>query len=596
MSNRYTLEYVLDTIRQAGLIEDEDADKAQNQASSQRYRLEKEQGAIAGARGLVDITPVELLASFGFTSPLGKLLSEDRILEVIAKDSGLRFVKIDPLKLDASLITSTLPQAFARRNRLLPLERRGTQLRVATDNPFNLDAFESVRHRSNGPIEIVISAKTDIVRFLREIYGFNRALKAAEKDLTRGIDLGNLEQLFKLKSLDEIESTDKHIVNAVEYLLHHAFDQRASDIHIEPKREESHVRLRIDGVLHTVNTIPKVVHKAMVSRIKTLSRLDIAERRRPQDGRLKISRGDVEVELRVSTLPVAFGEKMVLRIFDPLILLRDLDELGFEKEQLKSWRSFIGRPNGLVLVTGPTGSGKTTTLYSSMQLLATDEVNVTTIEDPIEMVVEDFNQTSVMPKAGITFSSSVRTLLRQDPDVIMIGEIRDPETAQQAIQAALTGHLVLSTLHTNDSVTAITRLVELGIEPYLVASTLTGVLAQRLVREVCDACEFETKLSQEQMVALGLANDDEPPVEEVQVTQGRGCPQCRYTGLRGRRGVYEILPISVATQKLIMDGANAKDLMDHARATGMQTLRESAVRKLLDGVTSFEEVLRLTVD
>jgi general secretion pathway protein E len=596
MSNRYTLEYVLDTIRQAGLIEDEDADKAQNQASSQRYRLEKEQGAIAGARGLVDITPVELLASFGFTSPLGKLLSEDRILEVIAKDSGLRFVKIDPLKLDASLITSTLPQAFARRNRLLPLERRGTQLRVATDNPFNLDAFESVRHRSNGPIEIVISAKTDIVRFLREIYGFNRALKAAEKDLTRGIDLGNLEQLFKLKSLDEIESTDKHIVNAVEYLLHHAFDQRASDIHIEPKREESHVRLRIDGVLHTVNTIPKVVHKAMVSRIKTLSRLDIAERRRPQDGRLKISRGDVEVELRVSTLPVAFGEKMVLRIFDPLILLRDLDELGFEKEQLKSWRSFIGRPNGLVLVTGPTGSGKTTTLYSSMQLLATDEVNVTTIEDPIEMVVEDFYQTSVMPKAGITFSSSVRTLLRQDPDVIMIGEIRDPETAQQAIQAALTGHLVLSTLHTNDSVTAITRLVELGIEPYLVASTLTGVLAQRLVREVCDACEFETKLSQEQMVALGLANDDEPPVEEVQVTQGRGCPQCRYTGLRGRRGVYEILPISVATQKLIMDGANAKDLMDHARATGMQTLRESAVRKLLDGVTSFEEVLRLTVD
>jgi general secretion pathway protein E len=596
MSNRYTLEYVLDTIRQAGLIADEDAEKAQIQASSQRYRLEKEQGAIAGARGLIDITPVELLASFGFTSPQGKLLSEDRILEVIAKDSGLRFMKIDPLKLDPSLITSTLPQAFARRNRLLPLERRGTQLRVATDNPFNLDAFESVRHRANGPIEIVISAKTDIVRFLREIYGFNRALKAAEKDLNRGIDLGNLEQLFKLKSLDEIESTDKHIVNAVEYLLHHAFDQRASDIHIEPKREESHVRLRIDGVLHTVNTIPKVVHKAMVSRIKTLSRLDIAEKRRPQDGRLKISRGDVEVELRVSTLPVAFGEKMVLRIFDPLILMRDLDELGFEKDQLKSWRSFIGRPNGLVLVTGPTGSGKTTTLYSSMQLLATDEVNVTTIEDPIEMVVEDFNQTSVMAKAGITFSSSVRTLLRQDPDVIMIGEIRDAETAQQAIQAALTGHLVLSTLHTNDSVTAITRLVELGIEPYLVASTLTGVLAQRLVREVCDACEFETTLSPEQMVALGLTDDEETSVEKVQVTQGKGCPQCRYTGLRGRRGVYEVLPISVPTQKLIMDGANAKDLMDHARATGMQTLRESAVRKLLEGVTSFEEVLRLTVD
>ena len=596
MSNRYTLEYVLDTLKKEGLIVEEDADTALTQASSQRYRLEKEQGAIAGARGLVDISPVELVASFGFTTVQGKDLNEDRILEVIAKDSGLRYVKIDPLKLDPNLITSTLPQAFARRNRLLPLEKIGTQLRVATDNPFNLDAFESVRHRANGPIEIVISAKTDIVRFLREIYGFNRALKAAEKDLTRGMDLGNLEQLFKLKSLDEIESTDKHIVNAVEYLLHHAFDQRASDIHIEPKREESHVRLRIDGVLHTVNTMPKVVHNAMVSRIKTLSRLDIAEKRRPQDGRLKISRGEVEVELRVSTLPVAFGEKMVLRIFDPLILMRELDDLGFETEQLKSWRSFIGRPNGLVLVTGPTGSGKTTTLYSSMQLLATDEVNVTTIEDPIEMVVEDFNQTSIMPKAGITFSSSVRTLLRQDPDVIMVGEIRDAETAQQAIQAALTGHLVLSTLHTNDSVTAITRLVELGVEPYLVASTLTGVIAQRLVREVCDACEYETHLSHEQMVALGLAQEDDTDVEPMKVIQGKGCPQCRYTGLRGRQGAYEVLPITPAIQRLIMDGANAKQLMEHARSQGMKTLRESAVHKLMAGVTSFEEVLRLTVD
>ena len=596
MSNRYTLEYVLDALAKVRLIEDADAEVVRSQASSQRYRLEKEQGAIAGARGLVDISPVELVASFGFNSTQGKALTEDRILEVIAAESGLRYVKIDPLKLDPGLITSTLPQAFARRNRLLPLEKIGTQLRVATDNPFNLDAFESVRHRANGPIEIVISAKTDIVRFLREIYGFNKTLKAAEKDLTRGMDLGNLEQLFKLKSLDEIESTDKHIVNAVEYLLHHAFDQRASDIHIEPKREDSHVRLRIDGVLHTVNTMPKVVHNAMVSRLKTLSRLDIAEKRRPQDGRLKISRGDVEIELRVSTLPVAFGEKMVLRIFDPLILMRDLDELGFEAEQLRLWRSFIGRPNGLVLVTGPTGSGKTTTLYSSMQLLATEEVNVTTIEDPIEMVVEEFNQTSIMPKAGITFASSVRTLLRQDPDVIMVGEIRDPETAQQAIQAALTGHLVLSTLHTNDSVTAITRLVELGIEPYLVASTLTGVIAQRLVREICEACEIETRLSQEQMVVLGLAEEEDADVESPEVTQGKGCPQCRYTGLRGRRGVYEVLPITPALQSLIMDGANASQLMAHARETGMKSLREGAVQKLLDGITSFEEVLRLTVD
>jgi general secretion pathway protein E len=592
MSARYTLDYVLEALIEAELLSEEDAERTQEKASGQRYRLEKEQGAIQGAGGLVDISPAELVASFGFNCPDGKVLTEDRIAEIVASDSGLRYMKIDPLKLDPGLITSALPLAFARRNRILPLEKRGAQLRVATDNPFNLEAFQSVRQRTNGPIEVVIAAKSDIVRFLREIHGFKRTLKAAEKDLNRGIDLGNLEQLFRLKSFDEIEATDKHIVNAVEYLLHHAFDQRASDIHLEPKRDVSHVRLRIDGILHTVNQLPGVVHKAMVSRIKTLSRLDIAEKRRPQDGRLKISRGDVEIELRVSTLPVAFGEKMVLRIFDPTILLRDLDELGFDPEQLLQWRSFIDRPNGLVLVTGPTGSGKTTPLYSSLQLLATEEVNVTTIEDPIEMVVEDFNQTAVQLKAGITFASSFRTLLRQDPDIIMVGEIRDPETAQQAIQAALTGHLVLSTLHTNDAATAVTRLVDLGVERYLVASTVTGVLAQRLVREICEACALTTTLTAEQMLALGMDEGESP----LEVSQGKGCPQCRQTGLRGRRGVYEIFPINLKIRKLIMDGATSGDLHKAARASGMVTLRESALKKLKDGVTSFEEVLRLTVD
>ncbi len=596
MSSRYTLDYLLQVLKRRQLVAAAVAEDVAFKQSAQRYRLEREAGVRPGRRSLNEISPAELLASFQLRLPDGGVLTEDRIMSLMAEEQRLDYVKIDPLKLDATLITSTLSRPFARKHRILPLARVAGRLRVATDDPFNHDAFESVRALIAGDVEITVASKTDILRHIREIYGFRRTLAAAAADLTGGTDLGNLEQLFKLKSLDEIESTDQHIVNAVEYLLHYAFEQRASDLHIEPKRAHAQVRLRIDGMLHTVQRVPKVVHAAMVSRVKTMARLDIAEKRRPQDGRIKTRHKEVEIELRVSTLPVAFGEKLVLRIFDPEILIQDLENLGFAREELGTFESFISRPHGLVLVTGPTGSGKTTTLYSALQVLATEHINVTTIEDPIEMVLEEFNQTAVLPKAGITFGSSLRTLLRQDPDVIMVGEIRDPETAQNAVQAALTGHLVLSTLHTNETASALTRMIELGVEPFLVASTVVGVIAQRLVRKVCDACKVRTTLSREQLLALGvpIPEDGEPP--RLPVYNGGCCVECRHTGLRGRSGVFEVMPVGDRIRRLVIGGAGSAEVMKVARQDGMTTLREAAIKKLAQGVTSFEEVLRVTVE
>ncbi|HYO13838.1 MAG TPA: GspE/PulE family protein, partial [Thermoanaerobaculia bacterium] len=424
-----------------------------------------------------------------------------------------------------------------------------------------------------------------------EFYGLRHSVKRAEKDLTAGIDLGNLEQLVRMKSEAEIESSDQHVVNAVEFMLQHAFESRASDIHIEPKREESLIRFRIDGVLHDIQRMPKIVHAAVTSRIKTMSRLDIAEKRRPQDGRVKMNRAGREVELRVSTLPVAFGEKVVMRIFDPQVVMQDLTGLGFYPDELQLFNDFISRPHGIVLVTGPTGSGKTTTLYSALKAIFTREINITTIEDPIEMVYQDFNQTEVQTKVGITFASALRHILRQDPDVIMVGEIRDPETAQYAIQAALTGHLVFSTLHTNDAASSISRLVDLGVERFLISSTLIGSMAQRLVRRICPHCATERYLEAEEVSTLRLAV---PPGKRVKVKEGEGCFECRNTGYLGRTGIFEMMPLDDAVKTLVVQGADAPEIKREAVKNGMRTLRQSALRKLAEGVTTFQEVVRVT--
>ena len=521
----------------------------------------------------------------------GKLVDEHAIAEAIAQDAGLGHVRIDTLKLNAQLIEDKISRPFAKRHRMIPMRLVDGTLEVACANPFNIEGIDSYKRIAGQDLTLVVASEPEVLKALTEFYGLRQSVMKAERDLTKGIDLGNLEQLVRMKSESEIESSDQHIVNAVEYMLQHAYDSRASDVHVEPKRDQCLVRFRIDGVLHDIQHMPMVVHRAVISRIKTMSRLDIAERRRPQDGRVKTLRNEREIELRVSTLPVAFGEKVVMRIFDPGVLLQDLEGLGFYAEELEIFDDFIHRPHGIILLTGPTGSGKTTTLYSALKTIAKREHNVTTIEDPIEMVHEAFNQTAIDPKIGITYSTALRHILRQDPDIIMVGEIRDAETAQYAIQAALTGHLVFSTLHTNDASSAISRLEDLGVERFLIASTLIGVMAQRLVRRICKHCVRDRFLEPDEVKALRLTV---PPGKKIKVREGEGCFECRKTGYIGRSGIFEILALDEKMKELVLNGSEAQLLKREAMRTGMKTLRQSALRKLADGVTTFEEVVRVT--
>jgi general secretion pathway protein E len=521
----------------------------------------------------------------------GAPLSEHDVAEAIARDAKLEHVRIDTLNLNADLIESKVSRPFARRHRMIPLDMVNGKLRVACANPYDIEGLDSFRRIAGRDASLVVASEPDILKAITEFYGLRHSVKKAERDLTTGIDLGNLEQLVRMKSESEIESSDQHVVNAVEFMLQHAYECRASDIHVEPKREDSLIRFRIDGVLHDIQKMPKIVHAAVISRIKTMSRLDIAEKRRPQDGRVKTTRGGRDIELRVSTLPVAFGEKVVMRIFDPQVVLQELTGLGFYPDEMQIFNDFITRPHGIILVTGPTGSGKTTTLYSALKTIATRELNVTTIEDPIEMVYEDFNQTSVQIKAGITFASALRHILRQDPDVIMVGEIRDGETAQYAIQAALTGHLVFSTLHTNDAPASISRLADLGVERFLISSTLVGAMAQRLLRRICPHCVAERFLTPDEAHTLRLAV---PKGKKVKVKEGEGCFECRGTGYIGRTGIFEMLPMDESIKNLIIRGADSPEIKREAVKNGMRTLRQSALRKLAEGITTFEEVVRVT--
>jgi general secretion pathway protein E len=529
--------------------------------------------------------------NFPHPSQPGRRVDEFDIARAVALDAGVEFVRIDPLTLNADFIEGRMSRPFAKRHRMLPLGIADGKLQVACADPHDLEAIDSYRRIAGREIEIRVASEREILRAINEFYGLRHSVKRAEKDLETGIDLGNLEQLVRLRSDVEIESSDQHIVNAVEFMLQHAYDTRASDIHLEPKRDLSLIRFRIDGVLHDIQTVPKVVHKAIVNRLKTMSRLDIAEKRRPQDGRVKTKRTGFEVELRVSTLPTAFGEKIVLRIFDPEVLDQDLENLGFFGDELTAFSEFISRPHGIVLITGPTGSGKTTTLYSALKTLASREINITTIEDPIEMVDEEFNQTSVQLKAGVSFASALRHILRQDPDVIMVGEIRDPETAQYAVQAALTGHLVFSTLHTNDAASSVTRLRDLEVEPYLISSTLIGTVAQRLVRKICPHCATDQVLDEIQIETLGITV---APGRQVVARVGDGCVECRETGHLGRTGLFEVLPVDDGIRHLVIGGASAEEIKREAVARGMRTLRESALRKLAEGTTSYQEVVRVT--
>ena len=592
---RLTTDLLSEILLKAGKISAEQAREIKIKQDVQRMKLLKSRGETVH-RGRMhleeEVSAIEVAASLDLPVPgePGKTLTEDIITELVARHAGLSFRKIDPLKLNPEVTTQILSRAFARRSVSVPLERNDDRLTIAVADPYNLEVLENIE-RMGYKVSRVVAPKSDILKIITEFYGFRSSVTAAAKEMTAEIDLGNLEQFVKMKSVTEIEATDKHIVNAVEFLFRYAFDQRASDIHIEPKREASEVRIRIDGMLHSIHKTPKAVHPAFVSRIKMLSRMDIAEKRRPQDGRIKTEYKNREVELRVSTMPTAFGEKVVIRIFDPDILLQDLEEIGFSPREYELFRSFIAKPHGIVLVTGPTGSGKTTTLYSALKTVATPEVNVVTIEDPIEMVHDQFNQVGVQPSIGVTFGSTLRTILRQDPDIIMVGEIRDSEVAQTAINAALTGHLVFSTLHTNDAAASITRLLDLGVAPYLISSTVIGVMAQRLVRKICKNCEKVYHLLPEEAEAVGLASNKDG---KIAVKYGEGCPQCRGTGYQGRTGIFEIMEVNEKLRAILREKPDAELIRKAAMSDGMSLLRAAAVRKMLNGETTFDEVIRVT--
>ena len=577
-----------------GLLNEEQVGFVRSKEAVQRTRLLKAMGSGIRQSPVHQsaISLIDVIGSLGIACQgTGKVLTEDVILGSVARHLNLPFLRIDPLKLDSDVVTKVISRPYAIRHHVVPVDLTDDVLTVATSNPLEHEGIDGIERTSGYKVKTVVSPKEDILKIITEFYGFKSSVAAAQRELDSRMDLGNLEQYVKLKSITDLEATDQHIINAVEYLLHYAYSQRSSDIHIEPKREFSLIRFRIDGILHDIHRIPKAVHSAMVSRVKTLARMDIAEKRRPQDGRIKTEYNGKEVELRISTLPVAFGEKVVIRIFDPDILVQELDDMGFFPKDLNIFKSFISNTNGLILVTGPTGSGKTTTLYSALKVLSTSEVNVTTIEDPIDMVYERFNQTAVHPQIGLTFASSLRTILRQDPDIIMVGEIRDLETAENAIQSALTGHLVLSTLHTNDAPSSVTRLLDLGVQSFLINATLLGAIAQRLVRMVCPHCREEFPLSQEECFILGINYEK---VKKYKVSIGRGCSQCRGTGYFGRTGIYEVMEISAKIRKLIDDKATPQEIKKAARENGMLTLRECAVKKMLQGATTFDEVIRVT--
>ena len=545
-----------------------------------------------------DRHPLSVIAEQRWKSlePPHRVLDLDSLTEWLAAWSGLDYFHIDPLKVNLTAVTDVMSSAYATRFRILPLEVRAEEVVIATAEPFIRSWVNELKPILKKEIRLVIANPEDIARYQVEFYTLAKSVKGAMKrgDVAR-TGISNFEQLVELgKGKASIDANDQHVVMIVDWLWQYAFEQRASDIHIEPRRDMGVVRFRIDGVLHQVYQIPMAVLNAMTSRIKILGRMDVVEKRRPQDGRIKTRAPDgQEIELRLSTLPTAFGEKLVMRIFDPEVLVRDFADLGFSAEDAAHWQGMTSQPNGIILVTGPTGSGKTTTLYTTLKQLATQEVNVCTLEDPIEMVEPAFNQVQVLPDIGMDFASGIRALMRQDPDIIMVGEIRDAETADMAIQAALTGHLVLSTLHTNDAPTAITRLLDLGVPPYLLQSTVLGVMAQRLVRTLCPHCKTAGGLRAEDAALWQGLVAPWKSKKPAQLYHPVGCLECRMTGYQGRLGLYEIMPLTLELKSLISAHTDLAHFRERAIKSGMQPLRISGARKVAAGLTTIEEVLKV---
>ena len=522
-----------------------------------------------------------------------RALDLEELTQYVAGRCGLRYLRIDPLKVDVGRVADAMSASYAERHRVLPVQVTPHEVVVATAEPFITDWVAEVERQSKRSVRRVMANPQDITRYMGEFFALAKSVRAAQK--SGGASSGStFEQLVELgKTNKQLDANDQGVVRVVDWLWQYAFDQRASDIHLEPRRDQGVIRFRIDGVLHPVYQMPMGVLNAMVARVKLLGRMDVVERRRPQDGRIKTRnpRGD-EVEMRLSTLPTAFGEKMVMRIFDPDNAVKDLSALGFARHDAERWEQLVSRPHGIILVTGPTGSGKTTTLYSTLKRVATEEVNVSTVEDPIEMIEPSFNQTQVQPQLDFNFTEGLRALMRQDPDIIMVGEIRDLPTAEMAVQAALTGHLVFSTLHTNDAPSAVSRLMELGVPNYLINATLLGILAQRLVRTLCPQCKQPDPEARVEDVSAAVRpwklSGGYQPYKPV------GCVECRMTGFRGRTGLYELLTVTEAFKDKVSQSPSIDALRRQAVQDGMRPLRLAGALRVAEGMTTLDEIISAT--
>lgn len=538
--------------------------------------------------------PLQWIASFNLKDQLNvpNTLTLNRLCLWLAEKAEIPLFVIDPLKADVAALTSVMSQEFAVRNHILAVEVQADRILIGTDQPFTTEWLNNLE-RSLAPrkIEKVLLSPEQLQRYIVEYYQVSRAVNSSQSTTSFDRDNKGVEALLQLGDTQNPDANDQHIVKLVDWVLQFAFEQGASDIHLEPRKDKGKVRFRIDGVLHTIYNMPANTLTAVISRIKILGRMNVAEKRKPQDGRLKTRtpKGQ-ETELRLSTLPTAFGEKLVMRIFDPEVLVRSFQQLGFEGHLLHSWQQLTQHSHGIILVTGPTGSGKTTTLYSSLKQLATEQVNVCTIEDPIEMLEPSFNQMQVNPNIELGFADGVRALMRQDPDIIMVGEVRDHDTANMAIQAALTGHLVLSTLHTNDAPSSLTRLHDLGIQPFLTAATILGILAQRLVRKLCPHCKQQTQMNEQQWEHLTFDYMMDMPETMYKAV---GCEVCRQTGYKGRVGIYEFMPVSLELKSIISANGTLNDLKAQAKKEGVEPLRIAGARKVIEGMTTLEEVLRV---
>ncbi|HYC35313.1 MAG TPA: GspE/PulE family protein [Usitatibacter sp.] len=582
VDRKLQLKEVLDWLVQDGMVEAEAVGKLMQEAR---------------VGGTVQRHPITTIANAALRAkaPPHPLLTGDNLTDWLAGRLKMPVYHIDPLKIDLRAVTQVMSSDYAQRRSILPVEVSGKDVTIATCEPL-MTAWEAeLAQMLRLNIKRVLANPIDIERYQGEFFNLAKSMKRAEASGVPQQGLSNFEQLVELgKAGRTLDANDHHIVHLVDWLWQYAFDQRASDIHLEPRRDVGVLRFRIDGVLHEVYQVPFPVLVAMVARIKILGRMDVVEKRRPQDGRIKTRMPDgSEVELRLSTLPTAHGEKIVMRIFDPEVLMRDFKDLGFTEDEHTIWQSLIRAPGGILLVTGPTGSGKTTTLYTTLKQLATPEVNVCTIEDPIEMIDPRLNQMQVQPEIELTFAAGVKALMRQDPDIIMVGEIRDFDTADMAIQSALTGHLVLSTLHTNDAPSSITRMLDLGAPAYLINSSLLGVMAQRLVRTLCPHCKEKVPFKREeehQLWASVLAPFKAPPPETV--FRPVGCLECRNTGYMGRIGIYEIMQVTRDIKRLITEKTDIVTLTAMAYKAGMRPLRVSGATKVAQGLTTMEEVLK----